>query len=155
LTAHARDELGISEITAARPIQAALTSAATFSIGAAMPLLMVVVSPPGLLVPFVSAASLVFLALLGGIGAKAGGANIMRATTRVTFWGALAMAITAGASASYSARSFEGDILTAASKPAVIYSAPLYGRIEKRWEYALQRVEAGHWKWRSLLEMPR
>jgi VIT1/CCC1 family predicted Fe2+/Mn2+ transporter len=96
LTAHARDELGISEITAARPIQAAITSAATFSVGAAMPLLMVVTSPPGLLVPFVSVASLGFLALLGAIGAKAGGANVMRATTRVTFWGALAMAITAG-----------------------------------------------------------
>lgn len=96
LTAHARDELGISEITAARPIQAALTSAATFSVGAAMPLLMVVASPPGMLVPFVSAASLAFLALLGAIGAKAGGAKIMRATTRVTFWGALAMVITAG-----------------------------------------------------------
>ena len=96
LTAHARDELGISEITAARPIQAALTSAATFSVGAAMPLLMVVASPPGMLVPFVSAASLAFLALLGAIGAKAGGAKIVRATTRVTFWGALAMVITAG-----------------------------------------------------------
>ena len=96
LTAHARDELGISEITAARPIQAALTSAATFSVGAAMPLLMVVVSPPGALVPIVSVASLGFLALLGAVGAKAGGANIMRAITRVTFWGALAMAITAG-----------------------------------------------------------
>ena len=96
LTTHAREELGISEITAARPIQAALTSAATFSVGAAMPLLMVVVSPPRMLVPFVSVASLGFLALLGAIGAKAGGANVMRATTRVTFWGALAMAITAG-----------------------------------------------------------
>ena len=96
LTAHARDELGISEITAARPIQAALTSAATFSVGAAMPLLMVVVSPPGALFPIVSVASLGFLALLGAVGAKAGGANIMRAITRVTFWGALAMAITAG-----------------------------------------------------------
>ena len=96
LTAHARDELGISEITAARPIQAALTSAATFSVGAAMPLLMVVVSPPGALVPIVSVASLGFPSLLGAVGAKAGGANIMRAITRVTFWGALAMVITAG-----------------------------------------------------------
>jgi VIT1/CCC1 family predicted Fe2+/Mn2+ transporter len=95
LTAHARDELGISEITAARPVQAALTSAATFSVGAAMPLLMVVVSPAGVLVPVVSAASLGFLALLGAIGARAGGADILRATARVTFWGALAMAITA------------------------------------------------------------
>jgi VIT1/CCC1 family predicted Fe2+/Mn2+ transporter len=96
LGAHARDELGISEITTARPVQAALTSAASFSVGAAMPLLMVVVSPRGALVPIVFAASLGFLAVLGAIGAKAGGANILRATARVTFWGALAMAVTAG-----------------------------------------------------------
>jgi vacuolar iron transporter family protein len=96
LMAHARDELGISEITTARPVQAALTSAATFAIGAAMPLLMVVVSPASALIPVVSAASLGFLALLGAIGAKAGGANVLRATARVTFWGALAMALTAG-----------------------------------------------------------
>lgn len=96
LAAHARDELGISEITTARPIQAALTSAATFSVGAAMPLLAILVSPSGWLVPIVSAASLLFLALLGAIGAKAGGANVLRATARVTFWGALAMALTAG-----------------------------------------------------------
>jgi hypothetical protein len=80
LSAHARDELGISEITPARPVQAALTSALMFSVGAAMPLLMVIVSPAGALVPIVSAASLGFLALLGGIGARAGGANV-RATT--------------------------------------------------------------------------
>ena len=96
LAAHARDELGISEITTARPIQAALTSAATFSAGAAAPLLAVLLSPSGWLVPVVSVASLLFLALLGAIGAKAGGANILRATARVTFWGALAMALTAG-----------------------------------------------------------
>lgn len=96
LTAHARDELGISEITTARPVQAALTSAATFSVGAAMPLLMVVVSPASALVPIVSVASLGFLALLGAVGAKAGGAIVLRATTRVTLWGALAMALTAG-----------------------------------------------------------
>ena len=96
LTAHARDELGISEITTARPVQAALTSAATFSVGAAMPLLTVVVSPVSALVPIVSAASLGFLALLGAIGARAGGANVLRATARVTLWGALAMALTAG-----------------------------------------------------------
>jgi VIT1/CCC1 family predicted Fe2+/Mn2+ transporter len=96
LTAHARDELGISEITTARPVQAALTSAIMFSVGAAMPLLMVVISPASVLVPTVSVASLAFLALLGAIGAKAGGANILRATIRVTFWGALALAITAG-----------------------------------------------------------
>jgi VIT1/CCC1 family predicted Fe2+/Mn2+ transporter len=96
LTAHARDELGISEITTARPIQAALASAASFTVGAAMPLLMVFVSPARALVPVVSAASLGFLALLGAIGARAGGANVLRATVRVTFWGALAMAFTAG-----------------------------------------------------------
>ena len=95
LTAHARDELGISEITTARAVQAALTSAVMFSIGAAM-LLMVVVSPAGMLVPIVAAASLDFLALLGAIGARAGGANLLRATARVTFWGAAALAVTAG-----------------------------------------------------------
>lgn len=96
LGAHAQDELGISEVTTARPIQAALTSAATFAVGAAMPLLMVVVSPASLLVPVVSIASLLFLALLGAVGAGAGGANVLKATMRVTFWGALAMALTAG-----------------------------------------------------------
>ena len=95
LGAHARDELGILEITTARPVQAALTSAASFSVGAVMPLLMVVVSPASALVPIVSAASLAFLAVLGAIGARAGGANGLRATVRVTFWGALAMALTA------------------------------------------------------------
>lgn len=96
LAAHAREELGISEITSARPIQAAFTSAASFSLGAAMPLLMVLVSPGTALIPVVISASLVFLALLGATGAKAGGADVLRATVRVTFWGALAMAITAG-----------------------------------------------------------
>jgi len=96
LTAHARDELGISDMTAARPIQAALASAAMFSIGAAMPLLMVIVSPVNALVPIVSAASLMFLALLGALGAMAGRANILRATARVTFWGAFALMLTAG-----------------------------------------------------------
>ena len=96
LGAHARDELGISKTTTARPVQAALASAASFTVGAAMPLLMVVVSPTGALVPIVFAASLGFLALLGAIGAKVVGAKILRATVRVTFWGALAMALTAG-----------------------------------------------------------
>lgn len=96
LSAHAHDELGISEITAARPVQAALTSAAMFSVGAAMPLLMVVVSPADALIPVVACASLGFLALLGAIGARAGGANVWRATVRVTFWGALAFGVTAG-----------------------------------------------------------
>jgi VIT1/CCC1 family predicted Fe2+/Mn2+ transporter len=95
LTAHARDELGISEITTARPIQAALTSAATFSVGAAMPLLAALVSPLGAIIPVVSAASLGSLALLGAIGARAGGANPLHAALRVTFWGAMAMAVTA------------------------------------------------------------
>jgi len=96
LGAHAHDELGISEISTARPVQAALTSAATFAVGAAMPLLMVVVSPADDLVPIVSVASLGFLAFLGAVGAKTGGADVLRATARVTFWGALAMALTAG-----------------------------------------------------------
>jgi vacuolar iron transporter family protein len=96
LLAHAHDELGISEATTARPIQAAFTSAATFAVGAAMPLLMVLVSPSSNLIPMVSFASLLFLALLGAIGARAGGAGVLRATIRVTFWGALAMALTAG-----------------------------------------------------------
>jgi VIT1/CCC1 family predicted Fe2+/Mn2+ transporter len=96
LGAHARDELGISEISTARPVQAALTSAATFAFGASMPLLMVLISPTALLVPIVSFASLGFLAVLGATGAKAGGADVLRATARVTFWGALAMGLTAG-----------------------------------------------------------
>ena len=96
LGTHLRDELGISEVTTARPVQAALTSALTFSIGAAMPLTMVLISPADLLAWTVTIASLLFLALLGGVGAYAGGAPIWRATLRVTFWGALAMALTAG-----------------------------------------------------------
>ncbi len=96
LAVHAREELGISEITTARPIQAALASAATFSIGAALPLLMVLLLANASLIVGVSLASLLFLALLGAIGARAGGANVLRATIRVTFWGALAMAATAG-----------------------------------------------------------
>ncbi|SFL65648.1 VIT1/CCC1 transporter family protein [Methylorubrum salsuginis] len=96
LGAHARDELGISEVTAARPVQAALTSAATFSAGAALPLAVAALSPGHLAAFTVSVASLVFLAVLGALGAKAGGAPIARATARVTFWGVLAMAVTAG-----------------------------------------------------------
>jgi VIT1/CCC1 family predicted Fe2+/Mn2+ transporter len=99
LGAHARDELSISEINTARPIQAALTSAVTFAVGAALPLLMVVVTPTRFLVAAVSVASLIFLALLGAIGARAGGADVAKATARVTFWGALAMALTAGVGA--------------------------------------------------------
>jgi len=96
LGAHARDELGISEITTARPVQAALTSAATFSVGAAAPLALVLLSPSDLLIPAVSIGSLAFLALLGLLGARTGGAAALRPVLRVTFWGALAMAITAG-----------------------------------------------------------
>jgi len=96
LGAHARDELGLSEITSARPVQAALTSAASFSVGAAAPLALVLLSPSNLLIPIVSAGSLVFLALLGLLGARTGGAAIFKPIIRVTFWGALAMAVTAG-----------------------------------------------------------
>ena len=96
LDAHARDELGIVEHMAARPIEAALTSAVTFAVGAALPLLMVVLSPSGTLVYSVAVASLIFLALLGAIGARAGGADILKASARVTFWGAFAMVLTAG-----------------------------------------------------------
>ena len=96
LGAHAREELGISEITTARPIQAALTSAATFTAGAAMPLVIAALVPGPALPLAVSAASLGFLAILGMVGARAGGADPWRAALRVTFWGALAMALTAG-----------------------------------------------------------
>jgi len=96
LGAHAHDELGMSEITTPRPVQAALTSAAMFSTGAAMPLLMAAISPANVVVPIVSATSLLFLALLEQWVQETGGANIIRATVRVTFWGALALAITAG-----------------------------------------------------------
>jgi len=95
LAAHARDELGLSEHSAARPIQAALTSAATFAVGAALPLAAVTVSPISAMVPIVSGASLVFLALLGAVAAQAGGARPWKPTARVTVWGALAMASTA------------------------------------------------------------
>ena len=96
LAAHARDELGISEITTAQPILAAMASAASFAIGAALPLLLVFIVPLSAMVPAVGAGSLAFLALLGAVGARAGGANIWRPTLRVTFWGAFAMALTAG-----------------------------------------------------------
>ena len=96
LAAHAHDELGISDFSTARPIQAALTSAATFAVGAAMPLLLVVLAPPASLTLLVSLGSLAFLGALGALGARVGGANIARATIRVTFWGTFAMALTAG-----------------------------------------------------------
>ena len=96
LGVHAREELGISEMTTARPIQAALTSAATFTCGAALPLVIVIIVPGAWLITAVAIASLVFLALLGAVGARVGGAPVWAATLRVTFWGALAMTITAG-----------------------------------------------------------
>lgn len=95
LGAHARDELGISETMSARPVQAALASAASFAVGAAMPLITVLLFPETILVPAVSGMSLLFLAVLGMLSAKVGGAPILKSTIRVTFWGALAMAITA------------------------------------------------------------
>jgi vacuolar iron transporter family protein len=95
LGAHARDELGISDTTAARPIQAALTSAAAFAIGAALPLAVAAIAPIGSALIAVAASSLVFLALLGVAGAKIGGSSMLKGAVRVTFWGALAMAVTA------------------------------------------------------------
>jgi VIT1/CCC1 family predicted Fe2+/Mn2+ transporter len=96
LGAHARDELGLSDISMARPLQAAMASAASFSVGAAAPLALVLFSPLNWLVPVVFAGSLLFLAALGVIGARMGGAGVLLPTIRVTFWGALAMAVTAG-----------------------------------------------------------
>ncbi len=96
LNAHARDELGLSDIVAARPVQAAFASAVTFASGAALPLVAALIAPRAAIVPVVSAAALAFLALLGAVGARAGGAPVFRATVRVTFWGALALALTAG-----------------------------------------------------------
>lgn len=96
LTAHARDELNISDMTAAKPIQAAITSALTFAVGAILPLALVLITPLESLILAVSLASLVFLAILGALGARAGGASMTTAVTRVVFWGAIAMALTAG-----------------------------------------------------------
>lgn len=95
LGAHARDELGISDALSARPVQAALASAGAFAVGAALPLLLVFIVPRSMLVWTVSSASLVFLALLGVLAAYTGGAPVLKATVRVVFWGALAMALTA------------------------------------------------------------
>jgi VIT1/CCC1 family predicted Fe2+/Mn2+ transporter len=99
LAAHARDELGLSEIHTARPIQAAMASAATFAGGAVLPLLMVLVSPASSMIPFVAGSSLVFLGLMGSLAARVGGANILKGASRVTFWGVLAMAATAAVGA--------------------------------------------------------
>ncbi|MGZ8158787.1 MAG: VIT1/CCC1 transporter family protein [Methylobacter sp.] len=99
LGTHARDELGISETFSAKPIQAALASAASFAVGAALPLAVTAVVPESNLMPWVSGTSLAFLMLLGAIAAKVGGANMLMGARRVTFWGALAMMITAGVGA--------------------------------------------------------
>jgi len=99
LGAHARDELGISDTLTARPVQAALASAGTFAVGAALPLVVVVLFPVSALMWAVAGSSLVFLALLGSLAARAGGASVATAAARVTFWGALAMALTAGVGA--------------------------------------------------------
>lgn len=95
LGAHARDELGLTEIHSARPVQAALASALTFALGAVLPLGLVLLSPQALIIPIVSAGSLVLLMLMGAVAARAGGANILIAAVRVGFWGAMAMAATA------------------------------------------------------------
>jgi VIT1/CCC1 family predicted Fe2+/Mn2+ transporter len=103
LGAHARDELGISDRLSARPVQAAFASAGSFVVGAAMPLLLVLLVPVSALVWTVSGSSLFFLALLGSLAARAGGSPVLRAAARVTFWGALAMALTAGVGALFGA----------------------------------------------------
>ena len=101
LAAHARDELGLSVTHKARPVQAAVASAATFSVGAALPLLMVLISTTSLIVPVVAGSSLVFLAIMGALAARVGGANVAVGAGRVTLWGVLAMAATAGVGAMF------------------------------------------------------
>jgi VIT1/CCC1 family predicted Fe2+/Mn2+ transporter len=103
LGAHARDELGISETLSARPIQAALASAASFAVGAVLPLVVTALAPERGLIAWVSVTSLAFLALLGAVAARVGGAGALIGAWRVTFWGALAMAITAGVGALFGA----------------------------------------------------
>ena len=103
LGTHARDELGISDALGARPVQAALASAGSFAFGAVLPLVVTAVAPAQSLVPWVSGTSLLFLALLGAVAARAGGAGMLVGAWRVTFWGALAMAITAGVGAFFGA----------------------------------------------------
>jgi len=103
LGAHARDELGLSDATAARPTQAALASAASFSVGAALPIAVVATASSAHLIPWVAVSSLVFLAGLGALSAQMGGARVWNGTWRVAFWGALAMAVTAGAGALFGA----------------------------------------------------
>lgn len=103
LGAHGRDELGISEAHSARPVQAALASAASFAVGAALPLAVTALAPAQSLIPWISGTALFFLALLGAVAARAGGAGVLMGAWRVTFWGALAMAITAGVGALFGA----------------------------------------------------
>lgn len=103
LAAHARDELGIIEALAARPVQAALASALTFAVGAALPLLTVLIAAHSFLIPSVAISALAFLAALGALAAAVGGASPLKGAVRVTFWGALAMALTAGAGALFGA----------------------------------------------------
>jgi VIT1/CCC1 family predicted Fe2+/Mn2+ transporter len=102
LGAHARDELGISEIQRARPMLAALASAGTFAVGGALPLLVALLAPANTLAAYVVGTSLAFLAILGFLAARTGGARVMAGTLRVTFWGAVAMALTYGAGALFS-----------------------------------------------------
>jgi vacuolar iron transporter family protein len=103
MAAHARDELGISATFSARPVQAALSSAASFAVGAALPLAVTALMPAGALIAAVSGSSLLFLAALGAVSARTGGASMLKGAWRVTFWGALAMAITAGTGALFGA----------------------------------------------------
>jgi VIT1/CCC1 family predicted Fe2+/Mn2+ transporter len=99
LGAHARDELGLSKAMKARPLQAALSSAASFAVGASLPLLVTVFAPASILIPLIFGTALVFLALLGALAAHTGGAGVMMGALRVTFWGALAMGVTAAVGA--------------------------------------------------------
>lgn len=103
LASHAREELGLIDASRAQPVQAAFASAGTFALGAAAPLLIAAVSPGKYLIPMVVGTSLLFLAVLGATAARAGGASVARGTVRVTLWGALAMALTAGAGALFGA----------------------------------------------------
>ncbi|MGB3068815.1 MAG: VIT family protein [Ottowia sp.] len=103
LSAHARDELGISETLSARPLQAAMASAASFAVGAAMPLGVVLLAPKQALLPWTIATAIFFLAVLGGIAAAIGGTPVIRSIARVTFWGTFAMAATAGIGALFGA----------------------------------------------------
>jgi len=103
LAAHARDELGLSEVASARPLQAAGASAASFAVGAALPVLVVMATSRGALLPVIVGSTLGLLAILGGLAARAGGASLARGATRVTFWGAIAMAATAAVGALFGA----------------------------------------------------